>query len=392
MIKYVLKNLKLSKKLYFPMMIFSLIMSGLISLAVFMYNSTKSNAIEYAKIMGDLDLGIYYTNERRNDFYNAVQNLDLEDAGIEKIVGVPMVIGDLSVNGVLLRQNSSPISYLHKLSQSDNNKTLESGEILVSKTMKNAKIGDSVTYIYENSYGEICSNHFVIKDFYYVNDILANTIILSESDFHKVFGNSKPYYFSIYAKNSNDNLLSMAQFQEIYEKLSSQLKDFENDYFISFFSQSIYNEISRFIHLIEIAVGIVIIIIMLLEFSLSITIFISLLDVRKTDLGMFLAFGMNKRKISIMFSIESFIISFIGTILGIGISVVAAYFARYINIEVNNYILKIVSEQFVHLVKYFNWKNIVLPVIFSNVVPTLIYFAYEKHQINKNISNLINEK
>lgn len=392
MIRYVLKNLKLSKGLYFPLFFFSFIMSALISFAVFMYNSTKANAIEYSKIMGDLDIGIFYQNEKRDDFYQAVLNLDKEKAGIEKIVAVPMVIGDLAIGGVVSKQNAAPLSYLESVSSVPLDTKLSIGEVLISSNEKNVNIGEKAIFIYPNENGEISSTEYTIKGNFYVNDILQNTIILRDEDFNRIYGDSSPYYFSVYVNHDNKSLLSFNDFSLIYSNITEQLKEFENEYFISFFSQSIYKEISRFILLIEIAVAVVILVILLLEFSLSITIFISLLEVRKTDLGMFLAFGMSKKKISVMFSLESLIISFIGTVVGIAFSILLAYLARFINLDVTNYIMKIVNDQLVYLPKYFDWKNIAIPLLCSSILPTLIYFIYERKQIKKNISNLINDR
>ncbi|MCR4715154.1 MAG: ABC transporter permease [Treponemataceae bacterium] len=362
----------------------------IISSVIFLTNSIEINAISYSKLMGDIEIGIFPDSDIEKKFYNKILDTDFNVDGIsiKRLEEMPFLLGTFSYNTDIKKIMVIPMSFLCKLDSNKAEFSLSPGEALVPSTMENIEEGIKYSFVFETENGMSNIIQGTVKGHYYYNSILENAVVFSDEDFKIIFENRYSPVFLLFVNGYEQKLLPMGDFQRIATYIKESFNEFSGKFYISFSSKNTFDYIERFIKLFYTILLIVVIIVLFILFTMAVSISMTLLDERKNDLGYFISFGMSKKKVITFFSTESFIFAIIGTGIGIFLSFVLSFFARFININSNTFILRIISEQLADLYKFFNFRNVLFPVLFSCVMPAFIYNLYIRYKCNQTIKEI----
>jgi putative ABC transport system permease protein len=210
-------------------------------------------------------------------------------------------------------------------------KTLNRGEILVSKKFADKfKINrnDTLVLITQTVYGYLNGISLLVKDFYEtdIEYIASNIVFLHINDAQRLLAmdSTKAIELLVYCKDLGSSL-----------KVSKEIKSFlSDDYFLSNWQEG-----ESILSLLKVSFSVMTLVFLVMFFLASIAIINTLvmsLYERKKEIGMMKALGLKSGKIFLIFFLETTIIGFIGTFLGIIFGVTITYIFSKVGFDYSN--------------------------------------------------------
>ncbi|HCP17190.1 MAG: FtsX-like permease family protein [bacterium] len=210
-------------------------------------------------------------------------------------------------------------------------KKLNRGEIVVSKKFAEKMgvgKGDTLILITQTIYGYLNGISLKVSDLYEtdIDYIASNMVFLHLRDGQKLLSmdSTKACELLIYCKDLNSSL-----------KVSSKIKEFlPDDYYLSNWQEG-----ESFLSLLKVSFSVMTLVFMVMFFLASIaiinTMVMSLYE-RKKEIGMMKSLGLKSEKVFFIFFMETTIIGFIGTLLGVLFGVILTYVFSKVGFDYSN--------------------------------------------------------
>ncbi len=210
-------------------------------------------------------------------------------------------------------------------------KDLKRGEIIVSKKFAQKMgigKGDTLILITQTIYGYLNGISLIVSDFYEtdIDYIASNIVFLNLRDAQNLLSmdSTKACELLIYCKDLNSSL-----------KVSGKIKKIlPDDYFLSNWQEG-----ESILSLLKVSFSVMTLVFLVMFFLASIaiinTMVMSLYE-RKKEIGMMKALGLKSGKIFLIFFLETTIIGFIGTFLGIIFGVTITYIFSKVGFDYSN--------------------------------------------------------